>query len=316
MKNIPIIIVHRGDSFYLSPVLRQMKIFNPESPICLISDIAKEKYSYVNNYDIEEYMNSANEFEKSYIHLSSNPYSYELICFQRWFIILDFVIQHQFEHFLCIDSDVLLFCDVDTIFNKYIDYDFTICGKSCPNSSLFNAASLKRFCDCIVSLYSEDSMQRLYDFHQIFLDKKLLGGVCDMTAFEWFQDDNCLKVIDISIPDKNACFDLNISISDSFEMENGKKKIYWKNNLPYGKLLADGSFIQLYCLHFQGRTKYAIYKYLLDENKVHKTGLVYTLSWMFSPGIVKARLNGVKKAIKNPQILVNFMRRKLKEAGF
>jgi hypothetical protein len=297
---IPIIIVHKGDSFYLSPVLEQARLFNPGNQIYLISDIAKRKYDFVHYHNIDEYMNRANEFEKRYIHLSSNSYFYELICFQRWFIILDFVLQHGINNFLCMDSDVLLYCNVNIVLNKHIDCDFTICNKYGPGCSLFNIDSLTQFCNYISGLYKENSKDRLIRFYQPFIDDKHLGGVCDMTAFMWYREDvPSLKIIDISVPDNGICFDGCFTNSFGFEMNQGVKKVYWKNNLPYGKLLADGSFVQFYCLHFQGRTKYSIYKYALDKNKIHRTDLDYTLKWMFTKEIFIAIIQGIIKTIKN-----------------
>ncbi len=56
--------------------------------------------------------------------MSSNPYDYELICFQRWFYIRDFIEKQEMEYFLCMDSDVLLYCNINEIMQKYIPYDF------------------------------------------------------------------------------------------------------------------------------------------------------------------------------------------------
>ncbi len=311
---IPIIIVHKGNSFYLSPVLRQMRLFNPDSRICLISDSATKGYDgLIEHHDIDDYMQSANEFAKSYVHLSSNPYPYELICFQRWYIILDFVRRHHMKHFLCMDSDVLLFCKVDDAFPKYAEYEFTICGKGGPGCSLFNPASLQRFCDYISGLYTTENVQRLHDFYQPFIDNKLHGGFCDMTVFVWYQDDMSPNVVDIANPPRDGeCFDGCFTLSAGFEMEGNIKKIYWQENQPYGKWLVDGSLVKLLCLHFQGRTKYSIYKYTLDEKMIHRTDIGYTLSWMFSKSIIQARINGLKKAIADPQMFVRVLKAKLK----
>ncbi len=95
-------------------------------------------------------------------------------------------------------------------------------------------------------------------------------------------------------------------------MEGDKKKIYWNDNLPYGRSVSDNSMIRFYCLHFQGRAKYSIYKYLLDEHKVHHSGFWYNLKWSLSKEILGARLKGIKKAIQNPRMVVNFVKAKLK----
>lgn len=91
-----------------------------------------------------------------------------------------------------------------------------------------------------------------------------------------------------------------------------KKKVYWIVNLPYGRLTSDHSLIRFYCLHFQGRSKYSIFKYILDKNKVHHSGFWYDLKWLLSKDILNARLKGIKKAINNPKMVVNFVKAKLK----
>lgn len=311
--NIPIVIVHRGDTFYLKLVLEQIRLFNPHNRICLISDASTNKYKFVEHYNMDDYSEGANAFKKAYIHMSSNPYEYELICFQRWFYIRDFVKKQNIEYFLCMDSDVLLYCSINEIMQEYISYDFTTCNKQGPGCALFNMSSISNFCQYIMSMYTEDVLlNKMKSMYQDFIDNKLLGGLCDMIAFVWFQDNTVCNTIDIAIPTKGACFDGCITWGIDFEMEDDKKKVYWINNLPYGKLKSDDSLIRFYCLHFQGRSKYSMYKYLLDENKIHHSGFWYELKWMFSKDILGARLKGIKKAINNPQMIVNFVRAKLK----
>lgn len=311
--NISILIVHLGNTFYLAPVLRQLRLFNPTSRICLISDESTTIYDFVEHYDINLYSDGLRRFEDIYKHMSSNPYKYELFCFQRWFVINDFVKAHQIQDFLCLDSDVLFYSNVDDIFKRYIGYDFTICNKLGPGCSLFNAHSIKSFCDYMTSMYTSSScLNKMNNLYKEITEKKQLGGICDMTAFIWYQENVDCHVVDIAIPVDGACFDGCITWPVGFEMENGLKKIYWKDNLPYGKLVSDNSFIQFYCLHFQGRSKYSLYKFLVDNNKIHHSGFWYTLKWVLSKDILKARLKGIKKAIDNPQLLKNFIKAKLK----
>lgn len=311
--NIPIIIVHRGYTFYLKPVLKQIRLFNPDSRICFISDKSTDVFDFIEHYDINQYSEGLNSFAKVYLHLSSNLYDYELFCFQRWFIIRDFVRVHKFDYFLCLDSDVLLFCNVGEAYSPFLKYDFTISDAGLPHCSMFNKNSIETVCDYMMSLYTNESnLVRLKDFYQMFLDKKELGGVCDMTALLWYQRDISNNVINISKPMAGSSFDNHIGLLDGYEPDGDKKKIYWIDNLPYGKLAIDQSFIRFNCLHLQGRSKYSIFKYVVDENKVHHSGFWYDLKWMFSKSILGARLKGIKKAIHNPQIVVNFIRAKLR----
>lgn len=311
--NIPIIIVHRGDTFYLKLVLEQIRLFNPHTRICLISDASTDKYCFVEHYNIDDYSKGADAFKMAYIHMSSNPYDYELICFQRWFCIRDFVKTQKIENFLCMDSDVLLYCNIDEVMQQYISYDFTTCNKQGPGCALFNISSISDFCGYMMSMYTEEFLlNKMKSMYQGFIDNKRLGGICDMTAFVWFQDNTKCNVIDIAIPTNGKCFDGCITWGQGFEMEDGKKKVYWIDNLPYGKLMNDQSLVRFYCLHFQGRSKYSMYKYIVDEHKVHHSGFWYNLKWSLSKEILGARLKGIKKAIHNPQMIVNFVKAKLK----
>lgn len=245
--------------------------------------------------------------------MSSNPYDYELICFQRWFCIRDFVKTQKIENFLCMDSDVLLYCNIDEVMQQYISYDFTTCNKQGPGCALFNISSISDFCEYMMSMYTEDILlNKMKSMYQEIIDNKQLGGVCDMVAFVWFQDNTKCNVIDIAIPTNGTCFDGCITWGQGFEMEDGKKKVYWIDNLPYGKLMNDQSLVRFYCLHFQGRSKYSMYKYIVDEHKVHHSGFWYNLKWSLSKEILGARLKGIKKAIHNPQMIVNFVKAKLK----
>ena len=311
--NIPIIIVHRGDTFYLKLVLEQIRLFNPHTRICLISDASTDKYCFVEHYNIDDYSKGADAFKMAYIHMSSNPYDYELICFQRWFCIRDFVKTQKIENFLCMDSDVLLYCNIDEVMQQYISYDFTTCNKQGPGCALFNISSISDFCEYMMSMYTEDILlNKMKSMYQEIIDNKQLGGVCDMVAFVWFQDNTKCNVIDIAIPTNGTCFDGCITWGQGFEMEDGKKMVYWIDNLPYGKLMNDQSLVRFYCLHFQGRSKYSMYKYIVDEHKVHHSGFWYNLKWSLSKEILGARLKGIKKAIHNPQMIVNFVKAKLK----
>lgn len=309
MENIPIIIVHKGNSFYLEPVLRQIRLFNPQNRICLISDSSTDIYDFIEHYNIDQYMEGANEFAEIYVHMSINPFNYELFCFQRWFVIRDFIRSQRMEYFLCLDSDVLLYCNVDEIFSKYHSYDFTICKEMGPCFSSFNNFSIEKLCNYMNYLYTDSqAFERLEDFYKNVVD----GGVCDMTALAWYQKEISDNVIDIVYPVNNACFDGNISDPMGFETKKGKKKIYWRDNLPYGKNLEDGSFVQFYGLHLQGGAKHSMHKYILNRNKEHEMSLKNILRWNFSPDRLKVRLKEFKKIISSYTILRMIVIRKLK----
>lgn len=308
MKSLPIIIVHKGDSFYLEPVLKQIRLYNPTSRICLISTEDTKHYSFLEHYNIADYSGASDDFAKKYVHLSINPYDYELFCFQRWFIIWEFIQKEKLDYFVCLDSDVLIYCNIDEVFNSFLSYDFTICKIMGPCFTLFNSNSIDKFCSYILSLYSTDTgLSRLRKFKESVKE----GGVCDMTAFTWYQTDVSNNVYDLVVPFGNACFDGNISDSMGFEMSKGVKKIYWINHLPYGRYKGQEPLIRFYGLHLQGGVKHKMYKYLVNSNKEHKISMQSVLQWMFLPKRLQTRFRELKKMLDSPVFFWMIIKKKL-----
>lgn len=256
MKDIPLIYIHNSYSPYLRPVLAQSRAFNKDVDIFFLGDEDNQKVPYARHYLAKQYSSTAEEFKKVYVHMSTNPYEFELYCFQRWFIINEFAAEMGLEHFLCLDSDVLLFCNVKEIFNKYLNFDFSICGGYSPHVTLFNKRSLDNFCAYLTELYTNpEYLQRLAQRYQHYRENNISGGNCDMTAFYYYQTDISDNIKELTTISDNSCFDQNILDSDGFEMNNGFKEVYWKDGLPYCKFLDTGDHVRFYCFHFQGRAK-------------------------------------------------------------
>ena len=263
--SIPIIFLHKGDNTYLDFSLNQAHYTNPENKIYLLTDTISNKYDFVNYININEYHTQADKFTKVYQHMSSNSYAIELLCFQRWFVINEFCQKNNIPSFLYLDSDVLIYCDLDSKFGAYAKYSFTISKEHGPQCCYFSdTKNLISFCDYIMKLYTEPKfksrLDKKYKFH---IENNLTGGVCDMTAFSEYQKDhkNCAK--DIAIIENDEVFDDNFNISDGFEMDTlvKTKKIEMRNGIPYGFLIENKKPIKFNILHFQGPAKKHIYKY-------------------------------------------------------
>ena len=134
---VALIFTHKGSSDYLWYCLEQAKISCPDCRIILLGDDAnKTDNPNIEHYLITDVMQSADDFEKVYRHQSSNPYWYALICFQRWFIIRDFVEKNNISRFYGCDTDIMIYDDL----TKYIPdtkYRLTIANRNGPQSSFF-----------------------------------------------------------------------------------------------------------------------------------------------------------------------------------
>lgn len=282
MKDIPLIFVHKGDASYLQYVLTHNKAFNKDADIHLLGDAKNINHANVKHHQIADYFKSAGEFANIYKHMSTNSYEFELFCFQRWFIINEFAQSQGLENFLCLDSDVLLYCNVRDVFNHFIEYDFTISQGHSPHFSLFNTRSLNNFCNYLTELYTKpEYIERFTSIFEKFTQEQRPGGICDMYAFSLYPEDISNNVKDISEPLEKFYFDSNFNEPDGFETSGGLKKIYWKDSLPFAKYTETGSYVRLFGLHFQGAVKWKLHKYVLGEN-LKRPGISAYLKRLFA----------------------------------
>jgi len=77
-----------------------------------------------------------------------------------------------------------------------------------------------------------------------------------MTALELYNETNFGRVGEASQIIDGSVYDPNINMPHpGFEMENGIKKIIWKDRQPYGQIAETGEEIRFNSLHFNGRAK-------------------------------------------------------------
>lgn len=290
---IPIFFIHKGDSTYLKYSINQVKKSNYNSDIYLIGDESNSKdiYKYSKHINFRDYMNSANKFKKIYKHLSSNEYEYELFCFQRWFILKDYIKTMKYNGpILYLDSDVLLYCDITEFWNKNNGYDMSICGNNGPEYTFFkNIDVLEELCEFIMDLYRKDSKREELTaiYNNNFLGKNP-GGICDMTALRKFCKLKGDKVINLNVIRNNQIFDHNFNLSEGFEMKGNTKKIVMKDKKPYGILLDNKNKVEFNAIHFQNKSKYKMHRYYTGDGFIYykiideiKGIIIYDLIYTF-----------------------------------
>jgi hypothetical protein len=60
----PIILIHRGDSFYLAHTIAQARSSNPDGRLILLGDRSNSFYLGVEHHRYEDYFEEAREFAK------------------------------------------------------------------------------------------------------------------------------------------------------------------------------------------------------------------------------------------------------------
>lgn len=266
MDNATIIYIHIGNSFYLLPNLLHTQKRCPDARIILIGDKVNQKIADFGfeHYMIEDYKESADTFEKVYLHRSPNSYEFELFCFKRWFIIHDIVDKLDIEQFLVCDTDAFIFCDIQTEFLKYSDFDFTITRNGTPCFTYFTKYNLKRFTDYIFWCYtSEEGRKRIENYYQYLVDSNKKYGISDMSAFvAWEHLDGARSMHLDNVVDGKAYDHNYIDGNDGFKMIHGHKLTVWSNGQPYQFLNGSDNPILIKGIHMQGRAKFMLHQIL------------------------------------------------------
>ncbi len=68
MEAPPIVILHRGDPYYLKYCLYQAHYTNPDSTVFLLGDESNQRYKGIKHYLISDYWEKAAQFTPVYQH--------------------------------------------------------------------------------------------------------------------------------------------------------------------------------------------------------------------------------------------------------
>lgn len=257
----PIVVLHRGDAYYLPYCLQQARFSNPDTPIYFLGDESNQHLAEgITHRLISQYNPQASQFAGQYVHLSTRSEPYELFCIQRWFVLLAFMTQHELTACVHLDSDVLLYDDLsrsgDWLGGDILQYVHWI-----PHVLYINSrAALEAFCQFITHQYQDPArLQVLRDRYQRYLDGHDPGlvGISDMTLLELYQKEhdertaNLLKQREFT----DQVHEDNISTVSLFAPDpfGFGKQLVWQKKQPFGSF--NGRRIRFQSLHCQGYAK-------------------------------------------------------------
>ncbi len=266
--SLPIVFIHKGYSSYLEFSLRQAKHACPNSEIILLGDSLNDRFDFVTHVDIGEHFKGAEAFASVYRHVSSNPHGYELFCFQRWFILEEFLRSsgRSQEAFVC-DSDVLLYSDLDRIADLHFrGHDLCL---SFLDDKVYSAATsywklpaLASLCRFMEGFYKDSA--RTSAIEELWKERWAqgrLGGYCDMSIITDFcKSEPQLKLSNLVDVFEGSTFDNQVNTPDgygcSYLFKRGAKVFSWRDGVPYCRSLKDGCEIRFHSIHFQGPAKF------------------------------------------------------------
>ena len=264
--SLPIVFIHWSNSDYLKYSFAQARKSNPGSTIYFLSDFSDRTLNCVEHLSLFDYFHEAAEFKNAYKHYSTNGFDYELINFQRWFILKDFLIVNKLQRCLYLDSDTMLYADVTEDSKKFENFDFTLSQMTSGCTFFLNRVEgLSDFCNFLLDMYTRKDKYHYDKMVAHFTARRmnrLPGGVCDMTAFQLYNELHFGEIGEASQIINGSVYDPAITCPvPGFEMANGIKKIIWKEGIPYGKHVRTGREIKFNSLQFQGRTKHLMSQY-------------------------------------------------------
>ena len=281
-SNVAIVVVHQGLSDYLKYCLLKAQQYNPTTPIVLIGneenrcllDVIPELIHIIPDQNTTD----TKAFKNNYKHRSTEPETFELMCFLRWFFVRDFMKRNNIERCLHIDSDVLLFCDVWQAGEPYRTYGMTLSTWGNPNYLMGHTCYindyhlLDGFCQMLLDYFTNAEKSLFLD--ELFVKLRINSeytAISDMSLLKLFYDKNSQHMGKVSDIVNDTTFDYRLTSCEGGYLANSRlfkkemKKIFFEDRFPYCWNTVLQKNIRFHSIHFHGNMKYMM-KYFFMEN--------------------------------------------------
>lgn len=266
-RQIPVIVVHKGNQNYLKNCIACAAEHG--NSVILIGDEKNRDMceGWISCEDCESELFT--EFTGHYVHMSSNSEFFELICFQRYFYVYQYLITHDLTECVMIDSDALVFGEVTSEliadgtvmascwYERQKEYQWSVC----PHFTYWSSEGLLDFLRfCIASYTDEERMKPLREKYQFHQDNHTAGGICDMTLLYLWMKQTTLRVENFSRR-TDPLIDYNINEpkidTRAYVMREryGMKEISFVDGIPYFTREEDGKKVPVLVIHAWGGSK-------------------------------------------------------------
>ena len=264
MSSEAIIFIHKGYSSCLFASIAMARESNPWGEIILIGDESNNnpkilKALNCEHVNINRFEIAAKKFAAIYRHDGNNPLGYELFCFQRWFILNDFLLTRPAKSkVLYLDSDAFLFEEISTVLSNMTS-NIALCQSISPAFTYIkDVKELDDFCSFVYeSFISMELYENLVDFVAHYSNSGM-PHISDMTIFGEYSSTKGSQVVgDLRSKENSIAFYCdNFSYSQGMRMGLIGKKIekdlngdrFFINEESGRRLIAGG-------VHFQGAMK-------------------------------------------------------------
>ncbi|MED4779055.1 hypothetical protein [Brevibacillus choshinensis] len=265
--------MHRTDDDYLFYILRQAKIASPNSDVVLIGSPQNSKYASdgIKHAMIQNYHQGASEFAKVYKHMSPCEYYYNLFCFQRWFVLRDYMRSHNLNECWTLDSDVMLYADLSSHEYKSFSNEFTW-------TTYILRSELEDLCAVTQNHFADPRLfEKLKQFTKEtgnYIKETGMLAISDMVT-QWLFLEKYLKRDRIHGVIGDSFFDNNLHFSfPGVELLDNKKRLFLLNGTLYCKKINSDQFYRVNTVHFttEANKKYVQHFYSPNLSSKSKGG--------------------------------------------
>ncbi|WP_300377878.1 hypothetical protein [Brachyspira sp.] len=195
---------------------------------------------------------------------------------QRWIIIKDFMKEYKINECLHIDSDILIFSNLDEALKPFYNYDISLANKLALTMYIRDVKVLEEFSKYLLLKYTDENeinkLKNMYYNDPYRVNNGVAGTISDMDISRDFFSNTNLSVGNLSEIKDDSVFDFGIVYgSPNFEMlkkdKYEMKKIFFENDIPFCNYNDENinkkiRFHSLHCLTWS-----KIYIKKLAENK-------------------------------------------------
>lgn len=269
-----------------------------------------------NWYDAEKFTGTGYEgFADLYVHMSSNPYKFEILCFRRYFFLYKYMTMNNIDCAVMLDSDVLCYvcCSSEKFIEAVKDKSVSVSsfrenggwsGRACGPQFLFiRREALKGFIDFCIDTYKNHLDDLKEDYHKRFELTGNPGGICDMTLLAMYADTLTPSEVLNWTEQEGFMIDHNVNISrgeklGQYRMDKllGIKAMRMKDNVPYFYDMDKSKWVQVDAVHFQGGAK----KYMRDVfyGRPYIVKVLRSLYWKIRSMIPSSVKKPLKKILR------------------
>lgn len=251
-QNFPIVFLYRGNRNFLPYTLYQAKRTNPDARIILLGDNLNRHYKAIcEHYSCDDFLQYSKKLKEVYRHKSQWGEDFEYVCIERWFILHEFMLKHNLENAILLDSDILVYNNLNRVKEEFPHYNMTWLGFSAHVNFIKNREILKQYCEFVLKNYrnQDNNFEDERLIYSKIVTGKSQGNISDMTFFHDFNITYPNNLHNIAIPFKNQMFDITIDVAQGMELDGKFKKIVWKGKIPFAVEKSSNTLIQMHTFH-------------------------------------------------------------------